>query len=75
MAKRRKCTRCGRPAIAYLNEPDGRHIALCYDHVPVHDIDLAAPLALAEAMAEPERLTRRRLIPIRWLRSVFERES
>jgi len=68
MAKRRKCALCGRPAIADLSEPDGRHIPLGYDHVPFDDIDIASPLVFGEAMAEPELLVQRRLIPIGLIR-------
>jgi hypothetical protein len=34
-----KCAICGKPAMAYSVEKDGRRTGLCFQHIPTHDVD------------------------------------
>jgi hypothetical protein len=67
MARRRKCSRCKHAAIAYLIEADGSHTPLCFDHVPIDEAGLAAPLSMEQILEQPDMMSWRRLIPIKWL--------
>jgi hypothetical protein len=70
MPHRSRCSVCEKTAIAYVTEPDGTRTHICYNHIPVYDVDKDLPAPLEESDPRPTPY----VVSVVWLRALLGRE-